>query len=398
MDGVPGMTQESVQPQGTFTYEFSSPDPGTYWFHPHVDLHLDRGLYAPLIVEDPAEPGKYDREYVVVLDDWSDGLGQSPEMSLADLRAGRGPHALHREGGGPFSEELQSGGGDVSYALFLLNGRRSTMPTEFVARKGDRIRFRIINAAADTPFRVAMGGHKLTVTHTDGFPVVPVTVDTLMIAMAERYDVTVTVAGDGVFPLIAVAETKADEALGYVRSGAGAVPDASVRPAELNGRMLQREDLVAADSVSFPTTKPDRVHKVTLGEVAEGYVWTLNGKPHGENTPLQVRQGERVRLDFENTTTMFHPMHLHGHTFQVINADGRAGARKDTTIVRPKEKVSVVFDADNPGQWMIHCHNNYHQMGGMMMTLSYVTDRALTSSERASPLSLVCDWLSPKIS
>ncbi|MDP1807474.1 MAG: multicopper oxidase family protein, partial [Acidimicrobiales bacterium] len=332
MDGVPGMTQESVAPQSTFTYEFSSPDPGTYWFHPHVGLHLDSGLYAPLIVEDPAEPGRYDREYVVVLDDWSGGLGQSPEMTLEDLRAGRGPHAVHREGGGPFSEELNSGGGDVSYALFLLNGRRSTMPTEFIARKGERIRFRIINAAADTPFRVAMGGHKLTVTHTDGFPVVPVTVDTLMIAMAERYDVTVTVAGDGVYPLIAVAEAKADEALGYVRSGAGDVPDANVRPAELNGKMLQREDLVAAESVSFATTKPDRIHKVTLGEVAEGYVWTLNGKPHGENTPLQVRQGERVRLDFENTTTMFHPMHLHGHTFQVINADGRAGARKDTTI------------------------------------------------------------------
>ena len=395
MDGVPGMTQPVVAPGASFDYEFTAPDPGTYWFHPHVGLHLDRGLYSPLIVEDPAEPGRYDREYVVVLDDWTDGLGQSPEAHLEDLRAGRGPHAAHQAGGGPHSDVLNSAGGDVSYALYLLNGRHSEAPVEFTARKGERIRFRIINAGADTPFRVALGGHQMTVTHTDGFPVVPVTVDALMVAMAERYDVTVTVAGDGVFPLVAVAEAKADEAMAVLRSGAGAVPPSSVRPAELNGRVLQRADLVAAESVRLPGAKPDRTYKVSLGGGDAGYVWTLNGKPHGQNKPLDVRQGERVRLDFENTTTMFHPMHLHGHTFQVVNAGGTAGARKDTAIVRPDEPLSVEFVADNPGQWMIHCHNNYHQEGGMMLTLSYVTDRPLDAQERASSLGLVCDWLAP---
>ena len=397
MDGVPGMTQEAVVPQGTFTYEFTAPDPGTYWFHPHVGLHLDRGLYAPLIVEDPAEPGRYDREYVVVFDDWSDGLGQSPEATLEDLRAGRGPHAAHQAGGGPHSDALNSGGGDVSYAVYLLNGRHSSAPAEFQARKGERIRFRIINAAADTPFRVALGGHQMTVTHTDGFPVVPVTVDALMIAMAERYDVIVTIAGDGVFPLIGVAEAKPDEAMAVVRSGSGAAPGPGVRPAELAGRLLQSSDLLAADSVRLPAGRPDRTYEVALGGGEAGYVWTLNGKPHGENKPLEVRQGERIRLDFRNSTTMFHPMHLHGHTFQLINPGGAAGARKDTTIVRPDELVSVEFIADNPGQWMIHCHNNYHQMGGMMLTLSYVTDRPLSSAERASPLGLVCDWLAPTV-
>jgi multicopper oxidase len=227
---------------------------------------------------------------------------------------------------------------------------------------------------------------------------VPVTVDTLMIGMAERYDVTVTVAGDGAFPIMAVAEAKADEAMAVLRSGAGAVPDPGVRPRELNGRMLQLSDLVAAEAVRLAPGRPDRTYKVALGGGDAGYVWTLNGKPHGQNTPLDVRQGERVRLDFTNSTTMFHPMHLHGHTFQVINPGGTAGARKDTMIVKPsKETTSVEFVADNPGQWMIHCHNNYHQEGGMMLTLSYVTDRDLTSAERASPLGLVCDWLSPRV-
>ena len=393
MDGVPGMTQPVVAPGTTFDYEFTAPDPGTYWFHPHVGLHLDRGLYSPLIVEDPAEPGDYDREYVVVLDDWTDGLGQLPEQHMADLRAGRGPHAAHQAGGGPHSDFLNSAGGDVSYPLYLLNGRHSEAPVEFTARKGERVRFRIINAGADTPFRVALGGHQMTVTHTDGFPVEPVTVDALMIAMAERYDVTVTVAEDGVFPLMAVAEAKADEAMAVLRSGAGEVPRSSVRPAELTGRILQRADLIAAEQVRLPSGRPDRTYGVSLGGGDAGYVWTLNGRPHGQNEPLDVRQGERVRLDFENTTTMFHPMHLHGHTFQVVNPGGTPGARKDTSIVRPDEPLSVEFVADNPGQWMIHCHNNYHQEGGMMLTLSYVTNRPLDAREQASPLGLVCDWL-----
>ena len=397
MDGVPGMTQPVVPPQGTFDYEFTVPDPGTFWFHPHVGLHLDRGLYAPLIVEDPAEPGRYDREYTVVLDDWTDGLGQSPAEAMEDLRAGRGPHAAHQAGGGPHSDVLNSAGGDVNYPLYLINGRYSSAPVELGVRKGERIRLRLINAGADTPFRVAVGGHQMTVTHTDGFPVVPVTVDTLMIAMAERYDVTVTVAEDGVFPLMAVAEAKADEAMAVLRSASGAVPDPSVRPRELNGRMLQLSDLVAAEEVRLAPGRPDRIHKVALGGGDAGYVWTLNGKPHGQNKPIEVRQGERVRLDFTNSTTMFHPMHLHGHTFQVVNPGGTAGARKDTTIVRPNQPVSVEFIADNPGQWMVHCHNNYHQEGGMMLTLSYVTDRPLTSEERASPLSLVCDWFAPTV-
>jgi multicopper oxidase len=185
--------------------------------------------------------------------------------------------------------------------------------------------------------------------------------------------------------------------LAVVRAGAGAPPLPDARPRELNGKMLQRSDLVAAESVRLPAGRPDRTYKVALGGGEDGYIWTLNGKPHGQNNPLAVEQGERVRLDFTNGTTMFHPMHLHGHTFQIVNPGGAAGARKDTTIVRPDEPVSVEFIADNPGQWMIHCHNNYHQAGGMMLTLSYVTDRPLTSGERASPLGLVCDWLSPNV-
>ena len=86
MDGVPGLTQADIEPGASFTYRFVVPDPGTYWFHPHHGLQLDRGLYAPFIVDDPADDIDADAEYVVVLDDWLDGLGTTPDQELLRIR------------------------------------------------------------------------------------------------------------------------------------------------------------------------------------------------------------------------------------------------------------------------------------------------------------------------
>ena len=377
MDGVPGVTQPDVEPGRDFTYEFTAPDPGTFWFHPHSGLQLDRGLYAPLIVEDPDEPGRYDREWTVVLDDWADGIGQPAEATLADLRAGRGAHAAHTGGGGPRSELLSGPGGDVAYPLFLLNGKTPKDPVVFDAKPGERIRIRILNAASDTAFRVALGDHILTVTHTDGFPVDPVEGDAVLVAMSERYDVLVTVAGPGVFPLVARAEGKGNQALGVIRAAAdAALPPGDVRPDELAGRVLSAGDLVAAAGAALPAGRPDRTHRVVLGGGTDGYQWTINGKTHDPESHraddrLEVRQGERVRIVFDNRTTMFHPMHLHGHTFQ-IDRRGAPGPRKDSLIVRPEERIVFDFVADNPGQWMLHCHNLYHQVGGMATMVSYI--------------------------
>lgn len=97
------------------------------------------------------------------------------------------------------------------------------------------------------------------------------------------------------------------------------------------------------------------------------YRWTINGDTFDEADPLEIRQGERVRLRLRNMSMMFHPMHVHGHTF----GPRETGVRKDTVIVRPMESVAVDFDAVNPGQWATHCHNIYHAEAGMMTTLSY---------------------------
>lgn len=90
-DGVPGVSQEPIEPGQRFVYEFVAPDPGTYFFHPHSGVQLDRALYAPLIIDDPAEPGRYDHEWVIVLDDWTDGVGRNPDDIFDELAAQDGP-------------------------------------------------------------------------------------------------------------------------------------------------------------------------------------------------------------------------------------------------------------------------------------------------------------------
>jgi multicopper oxidase len=385
MDGVPGFTQTPIAPGARFVYEFTVPNPGTYFFHPHSGVQLDRGLYGVLIVEDPAEPGRYDREAVIVLDDWTDGVGKSPDQILARLLANGMDHSEmpgmdHSMGGmhhamempakpsGPLGDDT----GDIRYPLYLVNGRRARSPATLSARPGERVRLRIVNAAADTAFRLALGGHRLTVTHADGFPVLPVTTDALLLAMGERYDAIVEL-DDGVFPLVAVAEGKSAQALAVVQTARGPAPRADVRPKELGQRLLTVDQLYADPGVDLGPVTPHRTHRLVLDGDMASYRWTINGQTMHGGAPVKVRNGERVRLVFDNRSTMFHPMHLHGHTFQVRQAGHRLpGPRKDTVIVRPGERVTVDFDAANPGRWMLHCHNAYHQAGGMMSELTYV--------------------------
>jgi FtsP/CotA-like multicopper oxidase with cupredoxin domain len=411
MDGVPPITQHQVAPGADFDYRFSTDVPGTYWFHPHVGLQQDRGLYGALIVEDPHEPLKYDDEWVVVLDDWLDGVrGATPDSVYAQLRKGMagmngmapasatpsasssmsGMSGMDGMGGmdgtdkgsggssasgfvlsGATSALLGGDAGDVKYPYYLVNGRVPAAPDVYSGKPGRRLRIRMINAGGDTAFRVALGGHRLTLTHTDGYPVDHEEVDALLIAPGERYDVLVTL-GDGVFPLTALAEGKNAAARALVRTGSGSTPPADARPAELDGRILASTGLRAAGTDRLAARSADVVHRIELTGGMNSYEWTLNGRPfdmnHATAHPFTTRQGQRVRMEFVNRTTMWHPMHLHGHTFQL----GADGPRKDTVIVLPGKTVACDLDAENPGRWLLHCHNVYHGEAGMMGLLGYV--------------------------
>jgi multicopper oxidase len=206
----------------------------------------------------------------------------------------------------------------------------------------------------------------MTVTHSDGFPVVPAVTDALLIGMGERYDVVLTL-GDGTFPLVASAEGKSGQGLAVVRTGTGRAPAPDVQPPELSRRVLLGTDLTGHEEVRLTDRPVDRRHDLLLSGSMAPYRWTINGKPFPDTGALPVSQGERVRLRFANMSMMFHPMHVHGHTFALREG----GARKDTVIVRPMQAVEVDLEADNPGQWAAHCHNLYHAETGMMTTLSY---------------------------
>jgi FtsP/CotA-like multicopper oxidase with cupredoxin domain len=374
MDGVPSLTQSAVDPGAEFVYEFLAPHPGTYWFHPHVGVQLDRGLYAPLVVEDPNEVGAYDDEVVLLLDDWTDGWANSPDAILEGFRkdgmpsmAGMGD--MEMPTGVSAEAPLGTDTGDVSYPAHLINGRLGKAPHVVRARQGQRLRIRLINAASDTAYRVAIGGHQMTVTHTDGFPVDPVTVDALIIGMGERYDVLIDV-NSATAPVFALPEGKIDApALALIQtrgSGGSTGGSASTR----GDRILSYQDLRASESVWLEERTVDRELTMTLTMAEEGRQWLINGEPYESFDPLDVRLGDRVRLEYKNESNMFHPMHLHGHTFSV-GLDGR-GPRKDTVNVLPKSSLVVQFDADNPGQWLSHCHNAYHGELGMMGVVSYV--------------------------
>jgi multicopper oxidase len=405
MDGAAPATPNIAAGQD-FTYRFSVPNSGSYWAHPHTGLDADTGLYLPVIVDDPTE-GNYDAEWIVVLDDWTDGLQYTPQQLYGELTRKSRTQNSPGTSAGPTttsstptttsrtrgtttptsssnptstssilgqvgtSDLLGGDAGDIEYPCYLINGRIPAAPKTFDAKPGQRIRIRFINTGSDTAFRVSLSGHSMTVTHTDGYPVMPRQVDALLIGMAERYDVIVT-AGDGVFPLVALAEGKNVLARALLSTGSGSQPDPQFQPEELTKRVGTIDMFTATTPVNLGKPEPNLDLPVVLGGNMVQYNWMINGEPYSKTNPLHIRQGQRPTITFDNTTMMYHPIHLHGHTFQLLKADGSPGARKDTVMVLPKQRVLAVLVADNPGLWMLHCHNTYHQEAGMQTRLDYV--------------------------
>jgi len=371
MDGVPGLTTPAIAAGAMFEYDFVVPDAGTHWFHPHHGMQLDRGLYAPFIIDAPDEPGRYDLEWVVTLDDWTDGVGKTPEQLLADLvDAGRDGNGMGHMGMGMGGMSGMDGG-DVDYPLYLVNGHAPQDPDVLTGTPGQRVRLRIINAASDTIFDVALDGHTMSVTHTDGYPVNPVPASVIRLGMGERYDATLTLA-DGVFPLVAQPVGKTGLARALVRAGSGTVPAVTYRPRELDSYPLTVGALTAAPGAALPAADSAGSQDVVLGGSMAPYVWTINGRTYDETNPLSVTGGQTSRLRIMNHSMMPHPIHLHGHTFQLGDAGG-TGARKDTVLVPSMGAVEVSVFADNPGRWMLHCHNGFHMEAGMMTRLEYTT-------------------------
>ncbi|MCL4302080.1 MAG: multicopper oxidase family protein [Anaerolineae bacterium] len=367
MDGVPDMPLPAIQPGETFTYEFVARPSGTYWYHPHVGYQLDQGLVGPLIIEPKRERGAYDREYTLVLDDWVmvDGGGPAAkERRPSTMMGGMMGQGMKGHGQssdeGPLTEPI--------YHAFTVNGQVIEAAEPFVVKRGERIRLRLINAAAATTFGLRLAGHTLTLTHTDGRPIEPLEVDALWIGMGERYDVAFTAANPGRWALYAVISdlSEAVNLATFVYSDSASTQDSGDNlPENLRWNDYGRlTGLPEAELTPPASAQPDQIFDLVLSGGMMSPDWTINGKTFPDTDELVVKRGQRVRINYLNHSPMPHPMHLHGHFFEVV---GSPGLRKDTIMVAAHMgQASIEFVADNPGDWMHHCHHLYHMEAGMM--------------------------------
>ena len=229
---------------------------------------------------------------------------------------------------------------------------------------------RLINAATATIFRVAHAGHRLTVTHADGQPVESVEVDAVRIGQGERYDVLVDADTPGIWQLAAQAEGTgmAARALVHYEGSTGAPPPENALPAELGGKLLSYDQLKARASVSDLQGESDQAVPVILTGDEDQYVWMINNQTFSQADPVSIARGRHIRFQIANKTGMPHPMHLHGHFFQVNTGTGQ-GPLKDTVLVDPSQEVVIDWRATNPGDWAFHCHHLYHAEAGMMQVV-----------------------------
>lgn len=365
-DGVPGLTQAPIAPGERFRYEFRAAPGGSYLYHSHMNLQLDRGLYGPLIIEERTPHVDYDREFSLLLDDHLPAAPRPLEELVGEADAQRGEMMGGMMGGR--MGRMMGGFVVPPYAALLANGRLPSDPPVFEVRRRERVRLRLLNPSGATTYRIAVAGHRMTVVHADGQPVEPVQVDSLTISMGERYDVLIETDNPGVWPIDA-APVEGDTAparavLRYQGVRNRAAPQDALAEGLREGRQLQLADLRALDPL--PAGEPDRTLDLTLSGRGET-TWMIDGETWPEAAPLRVERGQRVRCRMLNRSMMIHPMHLHGHFFRV------ADAMKDTVLVPPHMgRVEFDFIADNPGRWLFHCHNIYHMEAGMAREFRYV--------------------------
>lgn len=405
-DGVVDVNRPAIRDGASASYDYAA-RPGTHWMHSHQGLQEQRLMAAPLIVRTDEDLRADEQEVVILLHDFT---FRDPAELLAGLTGGAATmdHGAMGHGGmkpGTMDHSAMNHGAmghgaakaappmghamsghamaghampgmdmnDVEYDAYLANDRTLDDPEVLRVERGGQVRLRLINGATSTAFHIDLGALTGQVIAVDGSPVQPVTGNRFGMAMGQRLDIRLTLPAEGgAFPILALREGAA-ERTGIILATAGAaVGKLSGLSTAASGAL----DLALERSLTAVTplaTRPaDLTGRVRLTGSMTPYVWSLDDRAFGTHAP-SLSPGQRVVLTFENASGMSHPMHLHGHHFQVVAIDGRpfAGAVRDTVLVPVNATVTVAFDADNPGRWPLHCHNLLHMATGMMTELVY---------------------------
>lgn len=378
-DGVAETGGRIIQPGTVETYDFAA-RPGTHWMHSHHGLQEQALLAAPLIVRTAADVRADAQEVTLLLHDFT---FRDPAELLASITRGDSPG--HDMAGMPgmtmpgVAAPVQPVAGqdlnDVEYDAYLANDRTLDDPEVVRTAPGGRVMLRLINGATTSAFWIDIGVLEGTVAAADGNPVRPIGGRRFPLAQGQRLDILLTVPrAGGAFPILAQREGDR-ERTGIILASAGAairkVSGLADAAALAIDNSLERR--LVADVPLAPASAPSVMHRVALTGSMMPYVWSLDDRVWADHQPLRAAKGQRVVIEMVNRTRMAHPMHLHGHHFQVIGLNGVPvmGAVRDTVLVPVDGSVTVAFDADNPGRWLFHCHNLFHMAAGMMTELAY---------------------------
>ena len=447
-DGVPGVSFPGIRPGERFTYDFPIRQSGTYWWHSHSGLQEQAGHYGPIIVESAEPDPRYDRDYVVLLSEFTPlhphdimrklKVGEHYfQRDMLTASEGTMPGAMRRMWGKMRMNPRDISDVTGSTYTFLINGHGPQDDLQFAFVPGERVRLRVINGSAMTFFNLRIPGVPMTVIQADGQDVDEVEVDEFQIGVAETYDVIVSPpagshaivaeamdrSGMGIasltshkghiatppplrqIPTLTMADMGMMDHSAHSGSGMASMEgmdhsmrDTSALPADVEAgpgvdmvapMPMDRMDFpgLGLDTVSHrvlrytdlrarrmnPHREIDREMEIHLTGNMERYMWSFDGRKFTAVTDDPIRFGydERVRVKLVNQTMMAHPIHLHGHFFELVNgADHMHQPLKHTVVVQPGGTATFDLTANEPGDWAFHCHLLYHMHAGMMQVVT----------------------------
>jgi FtsP/CotA-like multicopper oxidase with cupredoxin domain len=361
-DGAMEEGSPMIEPGRTLLYNFTPRPKGTRWYHTHVTAgsNLTLGTYSGqfgfLLVDGGQNPGNYDQAVNLAIHHWEPSFAPMVE-TMREKSANR-----------PLTT-----GSDVVYKYATINQHMLGSGEPLRVKKGQRVLMRLLNASATENVVMAFPGHTFKIVAMDGNSVpTPRSVEVLSLAVAERVDAIVEMNNPGIWVLGSTLEKSRAMGLGIVVEYEGQ-----------QGKPIWKDPTpVNWDYTQFGSTgkakEPDETFVLTFRDVgpmngSQFDSWTINNKSWPDIEPLRVQKGKRYRLVFRNGSGDQHPIHLHRHTFEIsrVGKKEMSGLFKDVVNVMPLDCVAVDFVADNPGDTLMHCHQQLHMDYGFMQLIRY---------------------------
>lgn len=375
-DGVPYITQPPILPGKSYSYNFNIVQSGTYFAHSHFGLQEQQLMTIPLILLPKKKSSN--REIILFLEDFTfqsiEEVWQNLRKDYVEMVQKTNNQSWIPPFMSPKGMHMPMDLNDVHYDAYLTNRKVLEDPDVYLVEPGEKIRLRLINSGTSTGFHIFLGDLEGELIAVDGNPIKSIFFHDFPLATAQRTDVYVTIPKEGgAFPILAQGQGTNLQTGLILKTKEAPMPSLSSRAKTTIGPITNSFENELRAVNPLKARKVDRKLLVELEGNMKYYVWAINNRVWPANQPLRVKEGERVEIEFINKTGMSHPMHLHGHIFQVTEIDNKRfnGALRDTVLVMPNQSVKVEFDATNPGIWPLHCHIAYHHWAGMFTVILY---------------------------